>query len=85
MANKKLKLVRVTWEDAYSNASWQFTDEVSKTFDNGPYDVDHVGWLLRDGKDGLVLASRLGNNGRSVGLLQFIPRGMVRKVKKLGY
>ena len=85
MAKGKYKLVRVTWEDAYSNASWRFTDDLKQSFDDGPYIVDHIGWLIREGKDGLVLASRLGDGGKSVGLLQFIPRGMVRKVKRLGY
>jgi hypothetical protein len=81
----KYKLVRVTWEDAFSNACWHTTKDIEESFADGPYLVDHVGWLLKDREDGIVLASRLSiPNGGTAGQLQFIPRGMIRKVKRIG-
>jgi len=83
MRNPKTpRLVIVEWEDAYSRQAWIEDSDVDKDFDDGGYDCVTVGYLIRDSKTRIILAARASfSNGPSYGLLQRIPRGMVRSIR----
>jgi len=74
-------LVEVHWEDAASVSEWGKLPE-AQAFENVDFDYHcrSVGFLIRDDDECVVLASRRTGDGSSVGLVERIPRGMVRKV-----
>lgn len=79
MVKKKIdmKLVVVTWNDAWGCSSW--TD-----FDQGkvrlPAVVHTVGWLIRDDKHGVFVAARFDPENENIGSANFIPRGMIVRI-----
>lgn len=77
------QLVIVEWEDAYSNSAWHQNTEIDTDFDDGGYDCVTVGYLIREDKDRVILAARVSFKNESYGLLQRIPRGMVRNIRTL--
>jgi hypothetical protein len=72
-------LVMVTWEDAtvLDDAAW--CDKTEHTYKAKMF--ISVGFLLYDGKEGLILTSAWSPD--MVAARDQIPRGMVRKVQKL--
>lgn len=75
------RLVLVEWEDAYSRSTWVDDCDVETNFDDGGYDCVTVGYLIRENRHRIILAARGAfKNGPTYGLLQRIPRGMVRRV-----
>lgn len=67
-------LVEVTWEDAYSTAGWCDSS-------HSPAMVISIGFAVFDNNDGIMLA-----HGHAMGEFlgkSFIPKGMVRSVKKI--
>jgi hypothetical protein len=83
MARKTPPLVLVNWEDAYSRQNWIADEDVDENFLDEAYNCTMVGYLIRNHKDYIVVAARASGDGLTYGLLQRIPRGMVRKIRKL--
>lgn len=73
-------LVKVTWEDACCLDIDQRWVEHGK-HEYKPVIVESVGFLLYDGKEGVILTAAWNEN--QIGPRDQIPRGMVRKVVKL--
>ncbi len=75
---KKVKYVEVEWDDASSSPLWHSPDE-----------LPHVqtcltrGWLLVDNKREVVLAASIQLQGPDVGEIIAIPRGMVKRLRRL--
>lgn len=80
--NKKNKLVMVEWNDAHAGARWSTLEEVDNFHD--PVVVTWVGFLLRDTEKGVSLCFGFDENGNPAGNM-FVPRGMIRKIKKVKY
>lgn len=72
-------LVMVTWEDATLLDTGAWAD--NKDHKYAPKTFISVGFLLYDGKEGLILTSAWSPD--MVAARDQIPRGMVRKVQKL--
>ncbi len=74
----KCKFVEVQWNDAYSVATW-------RDLDNLPAVALCVtrGWLVDEDKRQVVLAATFIEEGREVGEIIAIPRGMVKRMRKL--
>jgi hypothetical protein len=72
-------LVMVTWEDATLLDTGAWAD--NKDHKYSPKTFISVGFLLYDGKEGLILTSAWSPD--MVAARDQIPRGMVRKVQKL--
>lgn len=74
---RKLKLVHVTWGDAWFNADADFTDE---ELAHTPLVTHTVGWLLKRDKTGVTLVWEYDEDGgkRSE---YFIPQGMILAVE----
>ncbi len=81
---KKIELgktiVRILWEDAWSDPGYNTVDEVSR---EGPYHIESIGFVLRNNKAGITTSRERMANGR-YRTIQHIPRAMVRKVDVLG-
>ena len=74
----KYELVRIEWDDAWSNSAWLQppTDTVTAC------KVTSIGWLVQRNKYGVFLASRIAYDG-TVGNQMFIPKGMIRSIKRV--
>ena len=83
MTNKKPSLVLVEWDDAYSNSMWHSDSEVDAEFHDYGWECVTVGYLIRETKTGITLAARASFTNKSWGLLQRIPRGMVKKITRI--
>lgn len=87
MVSKKVKLmdcVLVEWEDAYAHSRWEHIDE------NDPHPtfiVKSVGFVIFYDKRGIKLTQGIKVDKDDEDLMGagifFIPRGMIRKIKKL--
>lgn len=77
---KPTPLVEVEWQDAYSDDSWQSAKKARKS---GPMWCRTVGYLLREDDDAIVLADTICETERDVAGTWYIPKGMVRKVRKI--
>jgi hypothetical protein len=76
-------IVKVTWVDAHSNASW-FSKKQALEWaeDQNAYNCENVGYLISKTKLGVVLAARISLDG-DMGLLQRIPYVWVKDIKTL--
>lgn len=85
MPDKKTRppIVLVDWEDAYSRQNWIDDTDIDANFLDGAYQCTMIGYLIRDHEDYIVVAARASGDHSTYGLLQRIPRGMVRKVTRL--
>ena len=83
MNPKRNSLVEVTWHDAHSDGGgWGDADVVASAV-IAPYVVRSVGFLIGSDKRGVVVAqSRAELSGRVTDTMT-IPRGMVRRVRRL--
>jgi|GEM_PF-2037220 hypothetical protein len=73
-------LVEVTWEDACClDPNQRWVDHDKHTY--VPLIVKSVGYLLYDGKEGVIIAAAWSPD--CTGPRDQIPRGMVRQVRKL--
>ena len=80
---KPYKMVLVEWEDAYSDASWHTESQVDNSFLDSSWECKNVGLLVRDEPGYMVLASRWSEINESYGHLQRIPRGMVKRIRRV--
>jgi hypothetical protein len=79
---KKKTLVIVEWADAWNAARW--TSDESANALHEPYMVYTVGWLFRSDKIGVSVMDSYSENDDPGGQ-HFIPRGMIRKIRKVKY
>lgn len=73
------QLVLVEWEDASVLDSAAWADNENHNYK--PKHFFSIGFLLYDGKEGIILTSAWSQE--TVAARDQIPRGMIRKVKKL--
>lgn len=69
-----LTVVVVTWNDAFAQPGWD-------DYEEGPLECVSTGFLIRDSKESIVLAQNF--NQFQFGEYMTIPKGMVKKIKKL--
>ena len=72
-------LVMVEWEDATSKDDSAWAENKDHTYE--PHIFQTVGFLLHDGPEGVILTGSWSE--KLVASRDQIPRGMVRKIKKL--
>ncbi len=78
MKKIKIKFVEVEWDDASASALW-----------HSPDDLPHVarcltrGWLMEENKREVILAASVQLQGCDVGEIIAIPRGMVKRIRRL--
>jgi hypothetical protein len=79
MTTKLPPLVLVTWEDASAPDDGPWVENRDHGYQAQMFET--VGFLLYDGPDGITLTSSWSD--KYVAGRDFIPRGMVHKIKKL--
>lgn len=72
----------VTWGDAWGSTGWVRLEQAVK--EHIPLSVTSVGFVLTNNKKGIQLTGSFDANGNPGGQ-QFIPRGMIIKIKKVSY
>ena len=79
---KKYKLIYIEWEDAISNSGWKYSDEALEWVEKETSVVKHTGWIIKETKEYILLASRMIDksefSGESLGQLQKIPKTWIR-------
>jgi hypothetical protein len=79
-----MKKVRVRWTDSTSWHGWKERDAIEKWVNDGPDDMESVGYLYKKNKKVVVLVQSLQlKHGSSVGENLMIPRVCVKDIKKL--
>ena len=73
----------VTWEDAYHHETGGAEDPGDWHYAYSPRVVESVGWVLRADKKVVALSSWKMCNDDSYRNAMYIPRGMVRKVRRI--
>lgn len=83
MRARSLRLVEVTWHDAWQDSGW--SDDDKEVGDNDPHVCRSIGLVVHDTQRGLTLAGAISPTGDRVGWghKQFIPRGMVVEVREI--
>lgn len=77
----KFEIVEVEWLDAQTGFSSPIgMDELE---DIQPLLTNSVGYLMREDEKGLMLGFMLFDKKQSFKHWQFIPKGMIQKIKKL--
>ena len=69
-------IVRVLWEDAWSDPAYTTLDEISR---EGPYMIETVGYVIRNNKNGITTARERITSTRFRNV-QHVSRAMIRKV-----
>lgn len=77
--HQKYPLIYIEWCDAYGNSAW-FTEKEAIAWGEGDDWVNkQVGWLLKETKEYMVIASRWQNAQEQWGHLQKIPKTWIRE------
>ena len=76
------KLVYIEWGDAISNTGWMSEKEAIEWADSSDWIVKNVGWILKENKDYILLASKFSEGSEEYGLLHKIPKTWI-KVRKV--
>jgi len=84
-----MKLIYIEWQDAVANSEWFLLPLAKGWHDSTQYTIKECGWLVKEDKRGITLASRYKpadeNTDEQCGGLQWIPKTWIikRKVIKL--
>lgn len=74
-------VVRVEWVDCAYNAGATFSVSEARKF--GPLHIQTVGFLIQDGKNGVVVAKEVYDDEETVRHVTAIPRPNIIKVEML--
>lgn len=80
--NKEPKLIYLEWEDACAEPGWKDQAEIKEWVNQGGLMVKQCGWLLKESKTHISLASRKSdeaNEWMQFGNLQKIPKTWIRR------
>jgi hypothetical protein len=78
----KPSLVTVEWGDAWTVNGWQSISELDK--EHSSMEVISAGFVFKKDKTGITICQGFSKNGTPLSA-QFIPLGMIRKIKKVKY
>lgn len=79
----KYDLVVVEWEDATNVAEWADIEEAIAFNFSFDYHVRNVGYMIRNDDECVIVAGRCTDDSKAVGLVERIPKSMVRALKVL--
>ena len=88
MANQKLKILKVTFEDITEMPGWHPADGHEEQHIQ-PVQCVQVGFKVKEDKKNLYMSPMFGGSmnqdgSNSWGSLMVIPKGCIRKIEKLG-
>lgn len=77
-------LLQVWWTDCTNVAGgWHDAEDLATFATNGAWECSNTGWLVYEDDRCYILAGRMTDDGRNVGLVERIPKGAVTAVKAL--
>lgn len=72
------QLVQVWWTDATNVAGgWHDAEDLDRFATDGAWEASNTGWLVYEDEKSIVLASRMTDDGRNVGLVERIPKAAI--------
>jgi hypothetical protein len=78
IAKKDRVLLQLSWTDCTNVAgSWHDEDALDDFATNGAWECTNTGWLVHEDDLCYVLAGRMTDDGRHVGLVERIPKSAV--------
>jgi hypothetical protein len=78
--NKKPSIVEIEWGDAWGLNGWQSLQRLDE--EHKPLPVVSVGFLFKKNRQGVTLVAGIAEDGTPLAA-QFIPNGMIKKIKKV--
>jgi hypothetical protein len=76
-------LMSVSWTDATNVAGgWHDEDDLDAFTKNAAWEATNTGWLVHEDNICYVLAGRMTDDGKNVGLIERIPKRAVTRVVK---
>jgi hypothetical protein len=76
-------LMSVSWTDATNVAGgWHDADDLAEFATNGAWEASNTGWLVWEDEHCYVLAGRMTDDGKNVGLIERIPKRAVTRLVK---
>jgi hypothetical protein len=73
-------LLRVHWVDCTNVAGgWHDAEDLEHFATNGAWECSNTGWLVWEDDRCYVLAARMTDDGRNVGLIERIPKAAVTR------
>jgi len=79
----KLKLVYIEWGDAISNTGWMNKEDILKWGENNTWLVKNIGWVIKETKLYILLASKYSEETNEYGLIHKIPRTWIKVMKTI--
>ena len=77
-------LLQVSWTDCTNVAgSWHDEDDLAGFATNGAWECTNTGWLVWEDDRCLVLAGRMTDDGKNVGLVERIPKSAITARKEI--
>lgn len=74
------RLIQVWWTDATNVAGgWHDSDDLGEFAVNGAWEASNTGWLVHEDDLCVVLAGRMTEDGRNVGLIERIPKNAITR------
>jgi hypothetical protein len=71
-------LLRVTWTDCTNVAGgWHDEEDLAAFATDGAWECTNTGWLVHEDDNCLVLAARMTDDGKQVGLVERIPKAAI--------
>ena len=73
-------LLQLSWTDCTNVAGgWHDADDLEHFAVNGAWETTNIGWLVYEDDKCYVLAGRMTDDGKNVGLIERIPKTAVLK------
>lgn len=77
-------LLQLSWTDCTNVAGgWHDVDDLEHFAVNGAWETTNTGWLVYEDDNCYVLAGRMTDDGKNVGLIERIPKTAVTKKTQL--
>lgn len=76
------RLAQVSWVDATNVAGgWHDAEDLAEWAANGAWQASNTGWIVHEDPTCYVLAGRMTDDGKNVGLIERIPKKAVTAVR----
>jgi hypothetical protein len=77
-------LLRVSWTDSTNVAGgWHDEEDLHQFAADGAWECTNTGWLVHEDETCLVLAARMTDDGKQVGLVERIPKAAITARQEL--
>jgi hypothetical protein len=79
---EKKPLWLIVWGDAWGSSGWKDIDDAVGM--HGAMEVTSIGFVIKADKKGILFAQGYSEQNTPLGV-SFVPRGMIKKIRKIKY